>query len=105
MHRFKTCAALAMAALTMATGLAATPQAQARMRGNFDSADANHDGRVTLQEYETYAKSRLMTANAPIAQRFKMLTPRQQYDRIAQRFEKLDRERKGYLDRGDWNGS
>jgi Ca2+-binding EF-hand superfamily protein len=95
--------ALAMAALA-AMSLLGTPLAQAQMRGNFDDADKNHDGRVTLQEFETYAAARLMAANGPRARRFKRLSPEQQATLLQQRFERMDRGEKGYLDRNDWSG-
>jgi uncharacterized protein HemX len=97
--------ALSMAALVLAAALTAAPLAQARVQGNFDEADANHDGRVTLQEYETYVTNRLMSANGPRAERFKQLSPQEQAARLQQRFERLDKGHKGYLDRNDWNGS
>jgi Ca2+-binding EF-hand superfamily protein len=83
--------------------LAGATLAHARMRGDFDAADANHDGRVTLQEYQSYATSRLMDANGRIAKRFKRLPPEEQAERLQQRFEKADHGHKGYLDRKDWN--
>jgi Ca2+-binding EF-hand superfamily protein len=97
--------ALSMAALVLAAALAGTPLAQARVQGNFDDADTNHDGRVTLQEYETYVTNRLMSVDGPRAQRFKQLSPQEQAARLQQRFERLDTGHKGYLDRNDWNGS
>jgi hypothetical protein len=92
-------------ATAVALALLAAPAAEARVKGNFDDADANHDGRVTLQEYETYTTNRLMQANGPRAQKFKQLTPEQQAARLQQRFDALDKGHKGYLDRNDWNGS
>jgi len=71
------------------------------MKGNFDDADANHDGRVTFQEYEAYTANRLMAANGPRVQSFKQLSPQEQAARLQQRFEKRDNGHKGYLDRND----
>ena len=85
--------------------MAGTPATAAQLKGNHDAADANHDGRVTLQEYEAYATSRLMAANGRMAQRFKQLSPQEQAARLQQRFAKMDSAHKGYLDRNDWNGS
>jgi hypothetical protein len=96
--------ALSMAALVLAAVLTGTPLAQARVHGNFDDA-TNHDGRVTLQEYETYVTNRLKSANGPRAERFRQLSPQEQAARLQQRFESLDKGHKGYLDRNDWNGS
>ncbi len=63
----------------------------------FERADADHDGRVTLQEYETFAGNRLMRAKGPHAQKFRSLAPEQQAAVLQKRFHKLDREHKGYL--------
>jgi hypothetical protein len=95
---------LRFAAVAVTAALFAAP-AYARMRGNFDQADANHDGHVTLQEYEAYASARLAAANGRLAQKFKALSPAEQTAKIEQRFAKADAGHKGYLDRQDWNGS
>lgn len=105
MQRFLIGQSLSLASLALAAMLLGAPPAAAQMKGNFDAADANHDGKVTLQEYEAYATSRLDAANGPMAQRFKQLSPEQQTARLQQRFEKMDKAHKGYLERGDWSGS
>ncbi len=92
-------------ALLAVAGLMAACAAQAQMKGNFDDADANHDGRVTLQEYKDYVANRLSSANGRIARRFKQLSPEDQAQRLQKRFNKMDRGEKGYLDRNDWSGS
>jgi len=92
------------AALVLVTALGGVPFAHAQMKGNFDDADVNHDGRVTLQEFETYAASHLAAANGPRAQRFKQLDPQLQAAVLQKRFDARDRRHKGYLDRSDWNG-
>ncbi len=89
----------------MMTAFLGAPAAQGQMRGSFDDADANHDGRVTLQEFESYATQQLISANGPMAQRFKQLSSQEQAARLRQRFNKKDTGHKGYLDRNDWNGS
>jgi Ca2+-binding EF-hand superfamily protein len=94
-----------VASLAVLATLAGAPVALAQVKGNFDDADTNHDGRVTLQEYQTYVTHRLMASNGPRAQKFKELTPDQQAQRLQQRFDELDAGRKGYLDRKDWSGS
>jgi Ca2+-binding EF-hand superfamily protein len=104
MERFSTFVCATAIALVAVFAGAAWAQAQMR-RGNFADADANHDGHVTLQEFEAYAAARLMAANGPVAQRFKELSPQDQTARLQQRFEKLDRGGKGYLDRSDWDGT
>ena len=97
-------ALFAASVLVATSGLAGGASAQDRIRGDFDAADANHDGRVTLQEYEAYAKSRLAAADGTLAQRFKQLSAEDQEARLRLRFEKMDHVGKGYLDRKDWNG-
>jgi Ca2+-binding EF-hand superfamily protein len=94
-----------VAALAVAVALFAAPGAEAQMKGKFDDADANHDGRVTFQEYQAYVTSRLAAANGPRAQKFKALSPQDQAARLQQRFETLDSGHKGYLDRDDWSRS
>jgi Ca2+-binding EF-hand superfamily protein len=100
---------LRTAALVAVLGLlgacSAYAQMQGPMRGNFDDADANHDGRVTLAEFKDYLTKRLTAGNGPVAQRFKQLSPQEQADRLQKRFNKLDHGQKGYLDRNDWSGS
>ena len=95
---------LCMAMIGM-LGLIGAGAAYAQMKGNFDDADANHDGRITLQEFEAFASNRLMAGNGPRAQRFKELAPQDQDARLQARFQKLDRGGKGYLDRSDWSRS
>ena len=77
--------------------------AQAQMKGDFDAADANHDGHVTFEEFATYAKQQLDAANGPKAQRFKQLSSQRQTKLLQRRFDKVDRGHKGYLDRDDWS--
>ena len=93
------------AALVTMIGLLGACAAQAQMKGNFDDADANHDGHVTLQEYKDYVTARLATANGRVARKFKQLSPEDQAERLQKRFDKMDHGQKGYLDRKDWSGS
>ena len=95
---------LSVAVYATLAALAAPSVASAQLRGAFAAADANHDGHVTLPEFETYASSRLMAANGPVAQRLKQLSPQQQDARLQQRFAKLDHGNKGYLVPTDWGG-
>jgi MipA family protein len=90
--------AVALALLMLFAGIAhsLTPS-------TFDDADTDHDGRITLQEFEAYVARRLQDLNGPAAQRFKQLSPPEQEARIQGRFEKADRGHKGYLDRTDWD--
>jgi len=92
-------------ALIAVVGLLAACATHAQMKGNFDDADANHDGKVTLQEYKDYVTNRLSAANGPLALRFKQLSPEDQAQRLQKRFNKMDHGHKGYLDRDDWSGS
>ena len=93
------------AALVLVLGLIGACAAQAQMKGNFDDADANHDGHVTLQEYKDYVTARLATADGRVARKFKQLSPEDQSARLQERFDKMDHGQKGYLDRKDWSGS
>lgn len=91
--------------LVAVAGLMVACAAQAQMKGNFDDADVDHDGKVTLQEYKDYVTNRLSTANGRLARRFKQLSPEDQAQRLQKRFNKMDHGEKGYLDRRDWSGS
>ncbi len=96
--------ALGAAALVVAMTLAAS-HARAQKNGSFDDADVNHDGRVTLQEFEAYMTKRLMSANGMIGRNFRALSPQEQTARLQQRFDKIDHGHKGYLDRSDWDSA
>jgi Ca2+-binding EF-hand superfamily protein len=88
-------------AITVLTCLALNA-AQAQMKGDFDAADANHDGHVTFEEFAAYAKQELGNANGRKARKFKQLSDEQQTNLLHKRFDKADRNHKGYLDRSDW---
>ena len=113
MNRFGKGRLLGSVALIVATCLlSACMVARAQMRagggqmkGNFDDADVNHDGHVTLQEYQDYTTKRLEASNGRIATKFKQLSPEDQADRLQKRFQKMDHGNKGYLDRQDWNSA
>lgn len=91
-------------ALAIIAALMAAPSAYAKNLGDFNIADAKHDGHVTLQEFSTYETQRLQASNGLMAQRFKQMTPQEQEARLQARFKKLDSGNKGYLDQNDWNG-
>jgi Ca2+-binding EF-hand superfamily protein len=91
-------------ALAMMVALMAASSAYAKNLGDFNIADANHDGRITLQEFSTYETQRLKASNGFTAQRFKQMTPQEQKARLQARFKELDSGNKGYLDQNDWNG-
>jgi Ca2+-binding EF-hand superfamily protein len=99
-RRFGTLGLLALAAM-----LAFAPMARAQMKGSFTTADANHDGQVTLPEFEAYATQMLANANGFRAQRFKAMTPQQQQAILQKRFAKMDQGNKGYLNQSDWPAS
>ena len=82
-----------LAALSL--GLSATAHAQSDKR--FERADTDHDGRVTLQEYEHFVGHRLMKAKGKWAQKFQSLDPEQQATLLQRRFHRLDKQHKGYL--------
>lgn len=89
-------------AVAIIGGIAVTGFAGARVAGAqaqaYCAADINHDGRVTLEEFESWARNRLMAANGARAQRFKELTPQRQATALQHRFEKLDITHHGFLD-------
>lgn len=93
---------LAVLAVLMVTP-SGTPPARAGASDTFDLADTNHDGRVTLQEFEAYVTQRLQHGQGPRARRFRRLSPEAQRTRLERFFAQLDRGHKGYLDRSDWS--
>jgi Ca2+-binding EF-hand superfamily protein len=92
-------AGIAFAVLTSVTLMTA----QAQMKGDFDTADSNHDGHVTFEEFSAYAKQQLNDINSRKAQRFRQLSTQQQETVLRKRFDRADRSHKGYLDRSDWS--
>lgn len=91
-------------AMGIAIVAASALPAQARMLGNFDEADANHDGKVSPQEYQAYASRQMASRNGRLAQRFKALGPQEQQARLKQRFDAADADHNGMLDRKEWGG-
>jgi Ca2+-binding EF-hand superfamily protein len=77
--------------------------AHAQMKGDFDAADSDHNGRVTFEEFAAYANQQMDMSNGRKAQRFKQLSSDQQSTVLRKRFDKADRNHKGYLDRSDWS--
>lgn len=94
-----------LATAALAVTILGTPLAHAQMRRNFNDADVNHDGRITLQEFESYATQRLMTGTGFRAQRFQQMSAQQRQAVLQRRFGQMDHGHKGYLDRSDWNAS
>jgi MipA family protein len=93
------------AALALLVLFAGARAAHSQTQSTFDDADTNHDGRVTLQEFQDYATKLLEEATGPAARKFKQLTPQEQETRIQNRFNKADKGHKGYLDRSDWGAA
>ena len=90
------------ATITLLVFVIAACGALAQARVDFDQVDANHDGRITFQEFQAYATPRLMTAQGPRAERFQALSSQQQTAVLRERFNRLDQGHKGHLDRNDW---
>ncbi len=88
-------------ALALAATLAITSAARA-MQGDFNAADANHDGKVSLLEFQAYATKMLMASSGFMARRFQQMSRDEQASRLQQRFEKADLGQKGYLTAADW---
>lgn len=97
-HRRRLAAAAALLALVATTSVRA-------MAGGFAAADADHDGKVTLPEFQAYATRMLAAGTGPVARRFQQLSPGQQAKRLQQRFDKVDSNHKGYLTPEDWDKS
>lgn len=95
---------MTVALLGLAAFAAWAMPAQARMLGDFGAADANHDGKVSLQEYQAYATQQMAGRNGRLAQRFKALSPQDQQARLKQRFDAADANHDGVLDRKEWGG-
>lgn len=88
-------------AIALIATLGLAPLAYA-MKGSFAAADANHDGKVTLTEFEAYATRMLMVSSGFAASRFQKMSPAQQAAVLQERFEKADSGHKGYLTPEDW---
>ena len=91
--------------LAAAAVLALTPLVAAEAGGRFDKADANRDGRVTLQEFEAQTTRNMMNGQGKRAEKFRQLSPQQRAERIQRRFHRLDEGGKGYLTRGDFEAA
>lgn len=94
-----------LALLAAVTSLSGVGSVHAQSLGSFAEADARHDGRVTLQDFEAYERRRLLTAKGRLAQRFRALRQGEQAQRLEHRFRQLDRGAKGYLDAADWTAA
>jgi hypothetical protein len=64
-------ASLRIGAVVKARTLSQACEVHTEAKGNFHNADTDHDGHVTLQEFEACAMNRLAAANGPRAQAFK----------------------------------
>ncbi|MHB8814492.1 MAG: MipA/OmpV family protein [Steroidobacteraceae bacterium] len=104
MHRIpRSLFALLAALVVLAVTLWWAPPARAGAPDTFDPADTNHDGRVTLEEFEAFVTQRLKQGQGPAARKFRQLSPAAQRARLERFFEQLDSGHKGYLDRSDWS--
>ena len=101
-HRRSVNFAILVVAITTLFGVTAAQAKQAKMVGSFSAADTNHDGRVTLQEFQAYATSQFLASSSRRAEKFKEMSPSERAERIQHRFEKLDSGNKGYLVPTDW---
>ncbi len=90
----------AIAFAVIALCVASTAQAQSPRR--FDRIDSDHDGRISLQEFESAMGNRLMKGKGRFAEKFRALDPEQQATALQRRFHKLDKDHKGYLIPGDF---
>ena len=82
-----------------------TQAAHAANLGSFTDADTNHDGCVSLQEFETYETARLMAAHGFMAQKFQQMTPQEQSARLQAKFGQLNASGNGCLNPNEWSGS
>lgn len=73
-----------------------------RRMASFQVADANHDGRISHEEFEVFARSRMATAGGMRAAMFKRLTPEEQKARLDAKFAQMDTKGKGYLTPDEW---
>jgi Ca2+-binding EF-hand superfamily protein len=73
--------------------------------GRFEKADANRDGRVTFQEFETQTNRQMTKGKGKMAEKFRQLSPQQRAKRIQRRFHRLDEANKGYLTPADFEAA
>ncbi|HYC66242.1 MAG TPA: hypothetical protein VEC14_16045 [Reyranellaceae bacterium] len=92
---------LSLTLLAVAGICLAAAAAEAR-DGRFERMDANHDGRVSLAEFDSFTSRKMMTGSGKAAAKFQQLNPQQRAKRIQRRFHRLDEGRKGYLTRDDF---
>ncbi|MCQ9154193.1 EF-hand domain-containing protein [Acidomonas methanolica] len=74
-----------------------------RRMASFQAADANHDGRVSQEEFEAFAKARLASSGGMRAAMFGRLPPEEQKARLDEKFAQMDSGGKGYLTPDDWH--
>ena len=91
-------------ALCLAAPAVQAQPAPPQQSKRFARADADHDGRVNLQEFQNFAGDRLMKAKGKFGQKFRSLDPEQQAALLEKRFHKLDRDNKGFLLPADLHG-
>ena len=87
-----------LAAAAIALGAAA---AHAR-DGRFQRMDADHNGRVSFAEFDSFTTQKMMRGSGKQATKFRQLSPEKRARRIQRRFHRLDEANKGYLTRDDF---
>ncbi|MBB2168331.1 EF-hand domain-containing protein [Gluconacetobacter aggeris] len=74
-----------------------------RRMASFQAADANHDGRVSQDEFEAFARARMASSGGMRAAMFSRLAPEDQKARLDEKFAQMDTSGKGYLTPDDWH--
>ncbi|MFT8558813.1 MAG: EF-hand domain-containing protein [Acetobacter sp.] len=74
-----------------------------RRMASFQVADTNHDGRISQDEFEAFARARMASSGGVRATMFNRLTPEDQKARLDAKFAQMDRNGKGYLTPDDWH--
>lgn len=99
-----------LAPLTLGTvgpvlsGMAFAQEASAdRRMASFQTADANHDGRISQDEFAAFARARMASSGGMRAAMFGRLAPEDQKARLDEAFARMDSGGKGYLEPDDWN--
>ncbi len=74
-----------------------------RRLASFQAADANHDGRISQDEFEAFARARMASSGGMRAAMFGRLAPEDQKARLDEKFAQMDSGGKGYLTPDDWH--
>ncbi|GBQ27257.1 EF-hand domain-containing protein [Gluconacetobacter sacchari] len=76
---------------------------EGRRMAGFQAADTNHDGHVSRDEFESFARARMASAGGMRAAMFSRLSPEDQKARLDEKFSQMDEGGKGYLTPDDWH--